>query len=127
MSKFPGKPLSLPHRPPTVPTLAPIPTVGAPLGLRLCRHRLCLRLKPLAPLFVPRLPVRHAARLLSRRHLITVPDLVTPPTSVKVHVGGQFEAVGAPAERILQSGEENEWKRRSELPCGSLVVGLQGL
>ena len=70
---------------PVAPTHAPHPPV---LFCRL-RLRLRLRLEPLALLLVPRLPVRLVARLLPRRHLVTIPDLVASPTSVEVHVGGE--------------------------------------
>ena len=110
-SPSPHRPHPRPHphrqRPPVPPPLPPPGTTCTPF----------CALPPSAPrgtAFVP-------------RHLITIPDLVAPPTSVKVHVGGQLEAVGAPAELALQSGLEKEWGERSELPCGSLVVGLQGL
>ena len=75
-----------------------IPTGYARPGVTLLLG-LGLRREPRTLMLVPGLPVQHVARLLlPRRRLLAVPDLVTPATSVEVHVSSELEAVGAPAE-----------------------------
>ena len=71
---------------------------------------------------MPRLPVRLVARLLSRRRLITIPDLFTSATSVEVHIGGQLEAVGAPAELTQEVGQEH-----GDHNAACLLLVVQGL